>query len=263
VQLGGEWGVLIHRRCSLFKSSSYGRKIEEKSKINIKQTWRITFVVFLLLLSLCGKAGADSFPPAPPQQTVVEETSIHVSSTTPASTVFINVTKYDAKQIVKNITLEFREPVTYVSFTLKTLSETPSYVDALNNSTVLQYYTLTFLKELTDKIANVEMDFAIEKDNGQKNAANEETLVLYQYNGEKMKEWPTEKVAEDDAFLYFRTKTEGASYLIVTGGLAPLPSWFAVFVLAFAALIVVIVVYGYRRFKLTHLREMLRTGHGK
>ena len=100
------------------------------------------------------------------------------------------------------------------------------------------------------------------KDNGQKSAGNEETLVLYQYDGEKMVECPTEKVAEDDAFIYFRTQTDGSSYVAVTGGLATLPWWFAVFVIGVVALIVVI-VYGYRRVKLTHLREMLRTGYGK
>jgi PGF-pre-PGF domain-containing protein len=253
----------------LFKFSSYGRKIDNRTRICIEQPCSIThagmcgtFVVFLLLLSLCGKVGADYFPPAPPQQTVIDETSIHVSLATPATTVFINVSKYDIYQIVKNITLEFYEPVTYISFTLKVLGEKPSYMGSLDNSTVLDYYTITFLSGLTDNIENVEMDFAIRKDNGQKSAGNEETLVLYQYDGEKMVECPTEKVTEDDAFIYFKTQTDGSSYVAVTGGLATLPWWFAVFVIGVVALIVVI-VYGYRRVKLTHLREMLRTGYGK
>ena len=243
----------------LFKFSSYGRKIDNRTRICIEQPCSIThagmcgtFVVFLLLLSLCGKVGADYFPPAPPQQTVIDETSIHISLATPATTVFINVSKYDIYQIVKNITLEFYEPVTYISFTLKVLGEKPSYMGSLDNSTVLDYYTITFLSGLTDNIENVEMDFAIRKDNGQKSAGNKETLVLYQYDGEKMVECPTEKVAEDDAFIYFRTQTDGSSYVAVTGGLATLPWWFAVFVIGIAALIVVI-VYGYRRIKLTHL----------
>ena len=254
---------------SLFKFSSYGRKIDNRLRICIERPCRIThagmcgtFVVFLLLLSLCGEVGADYFPPAPPQQTVIDETSIHVSLATPATTVFINVSKYDIYQIVKNITLEFYEPVTYISFTLKVLGEKPSYVGSLDNSTALDYYTITFLSGLTDNIENVEMDFAIRKDNGQKSAGNEETLVLYQYDGEKMVECPTEKVAEDDAFIYFRTQADGSSYVAVTGGLATLPWWFAVFVIGVVALIVVI-VYGYKRVKLTHLREMLRTGYGK
>jgi PGF-pre-PGF domain-containing protein len=254
---------------SLFKFSSYRRKIDNRIRICIEQPCCIThagicgtFVVFLLLLSLCGKVSADYFPPAPPQQTVIDETSIHVTLATPATTVFISVSKYDVYQIIKNITLEFYEPVTYISFTLKVLGEKPSYVGSLDNSTALDYYTINFLSGLIDNIANVEMDFAIEKDNEQKSAGNEETLVLYQYDGEKMVECPTEKVAEDYAFLYFRTQTDGSSYVAVTGGLAPLPWWFAVFVIGVAALIVVI-VYGCRRVSLTHLREMLRTGYGK
>jgi len=258
------------KSCSLFKSSSYRRKLSEKIKTDNRKPWRITrtrtciiFTVFSLLLSLCGPVGADSFPPAPPQHIVVEETCISVSLTTPSSTVFINVTEYDDKQIVKNITIEFCEPVTYVSFTLQVLSKRPSYVDALDNSTVLQYYTITFLTGVTDEIANVKMDFAIEKDAEQKKDIDEETLVLYRYDGEKMEKCPTEKVEEDDAFLYFRTNTEGASYVAVTGGVMSSSWWFAVVILAVVALITVIGIYGYRRFKLANLRKMLRTGYGK
>jgi PGF-pre-PGF domain-containing protein len=259
--------------CSLFKSSSHDRELDEKTKINNSHPWRntctrthIIFTAFLLWLSLCGIVAASSFPPAPPQQIVVEETAISVSLTTPASVVFINVTEYDAQQIVKNVTLEFREPVTYVNFTLKVLSEKPSYVNALNNPTAPQYYTITFLSgvTVTDKIANAEMNFAIKKDTEQKKDVDVETLVLYQYNGEKMEECPTEKVTEDDAFLYFRTKTEGPSYVAVTGGTATLPWWLDVATLAVAALIAVIAIYGYyRRLKLAHLKKLSRTGYGK
>jgi hypothetical protein len=89
-------------------------------------------------------------------------------------------------------------------------------------------------------------------------------LVLYQYDGEKMMECPVEKVAEDSAFLYFRTQTVGSSYVAVTGAIAASPWCLAVVIIAVVALIAIIEIYGgYRRFKLTHLREMLRTGYGK
>jgi PGF-pre-PGF domain-containing protein len=254
----------------LCASSSYRRKLGEKLRKDSRKPWRITcnracivFTVCSLLLSLCEPVVAGSFPPAPPQHIVVEETCISVSLTTPASTVFINVTEYDAKQIVKNVTIAFCEPVTYVSFTLKVLSKRPSYVSAIKNSTVLQYHAITFLTGVNDETANVAMDFAIEKEAKQEKAVDEETLVLYRYDGKKMEECPTEKFEEDDVFLYFKTKTEGLSYVAVTGGVVSSPWWFALVMLAVAALIAVIGIYVYRRFKLANLRKMLRAWYGK
>lgn len=254
------------KSCSLFKSSSYRRKTGEKIKTSNRKPWRITrtrtciiFTVFSLLLSLCGPVCADSFPPAPPQHIVVEETCISVSLTTLSSTVFINVTEYDAKQIVKNITIEFLEPVTYVSFTLNVLSDKPSYVNALKNATVLQYYTITFLSANSVKIVNVEMYFAIEKSAEQKRDVDEETLVLYRYDRGKIEKCLTEKIEEDENFLYFKTKTEGASYVAVTGALMSSPWWFIAEIIAVAVLVTVIGIYVYRRFKLANLRKMVRT----
>ena len=259
------------KSCSL-KSYSHRRKLCARLKTGNRKPWGIActracivFTMFSILLSLCGSVGADSFPPSPARHIIVEETCISVSLTTPARTVFINVTEYYSKQIytrqiVKNVTIEFFEPVTYVSFKLQVLSKRPSYVGALDNSTVLQYYAITFL---TGAIKNVEMDFAIEKDDEQKSDVNGETLVLYQYNGEKMEECPTEKIEEDDASLYFKTNTEGTSYVAVTGGVASSPSWLTVIIIAAVALIIVIGIYGYKKPKLTNLRKMLRTGYGK
>lgn len=221
----------------------------------------IIFTVFGLLLSLYGPVCAYYFPPVPSKHIIIDETSISVALTPPASTVLINVTKYDAKQIVKNITIDFREPVTFVSFTLKVLSKRPSYVGPLDNSTNLKYYAITFSTGATNEIANVKMDFAIKKNTTRKTNISEETLVLYRFDGENMQECSTEKVAEDDKFLYFKTNTEGSSYVVATGGISS--PWFDVVILVAAALIAVTVIYGYRRSKLARPRKMLGIGYGK
>ena len=225
----------------------------------------IISAVFALLLSLCVPVGASSFPPTPSQHIVVEETCIYVSLTTPVSTVFINVTEYDAKQIVKNVTVEFHEPVVDVSFSFKVLSKRPSYLGALDNSTVLKYYAIMFSAGATDEIANVKMDFAIEKGSEQKRGTDEETLLLYRYNGETMEEYAKEKAkGKNDDFLYFRTETEGSSsYVVVTGGITSSPWWFAVVIIVVAALITLIGIYGYKKFKLTNLRKTSGITHGK
>lgn len=250
---------------SLFKFSSYRRKLGEKIKTSSRKSWRITctrtciiFTVFSLLLSLCGSVGADYFPPAPPPDIVIKETYISVSLTTPASTVFINVTEYDVQQIVKNITIEFRELVTYVSFIINVLSDKPPDVNAPSNVAVLQYYTIRFLTELADKITNVTMVFAIEKASTQKSDVNGETLVLYQYDGGKFEKCPTVKIGEDDTFLYFKTETKGLSYVAVTGAVMSSPWWLVAVVLAVTVLVTVIGIYVYRRFKLANLR-LVRT----
>lgn len=256
------------KSCILFKSHSRRRKLYEKLEKDSRKTWRgmrtrtcIIFFVFGLLLSLCGSAGAYYFPPVPSKHIIVEETSVDVALTSPANIVFIDVTKYDAKQIVKNITVEFYEPTTFVSFTLKVLSKRPSYVGPLDNSTDLKYYAITFSTGITDEIANVKMDFAIKKDATQKRTISGETLVLYRFDGEKMQQCPTEKVGEDDSFLYFKTNTEGSSYVVAIGGLSS--PWFALVIIVAVVLVAVTVVYGYRRSKLAKLREMLGIEYGK
>ena len=166
--------------------------------------------------------------------------------------------------MLKNVTVEFCEPVSYVSFTWKVLSKRPSYLDALDNSTVLQYYAITFSTAAVDQLRNVQMDFAIEKDAEPKRNADEENLILYRYNGEKMEECTTEKVGEDDEFVYFRTETEGSSsYVVVTGGITSLPWWFAVVLIVVAALITLIGIYCYKKFKSTNLRKTSGTVHGE
>ena len=259
------------KSCVLFKSPSRGRKIDEKLEKDSRKLWRgmrtktcIIFAVFGLLLSLCGPVGAYYFPPVPSEHLVVRETSASVSLATPARTVFINVTEYDAKQIVKNVTVEFYEPVDYVSFTWKVLIKRPSYIGSLDNSTILHYYAITFSTGATDEIANVKMDFAIKKDAAQQTVFSEENLVLYRFDGEKMQQCPTEKVAEDGTFLYFKTNTEGSSYVVATGGISSLPWWFAVAVIAaVVALVTAAVIYSDRKSKLAKLRKMLMTVYGK
>jgi hypothetical protein len=73
-----------------------------------------------------------------------------------------------------------------------------------------------------------------------------------------------EKVkGENDDFLYFRTEIEGSSsYVIVTRGITLSLSswWFGVAIITVVvALITVIGIYGYRRYKLANLKKILRT----
>ena len=259
--------------CSL-KSYSHRRKLCEKLKTDNRKSWCITrnracivFAMLSLLLSFCGLVGADYILLPPPQDIVVTETTISVSLTTPTHTVFINVAEYDARQIVKNITVEFREPVTYSGFAIELLNDRPTYAAMprnetfreYSNETVRGYYLLRFVMKPTDEITNVTMVFAVEKNATQKQD-EEITLTLYRYNGRKMEEVPAEKFEEDDTFSYFETKTAGSAYVAITRVLLPSTLWWPVVVIiAMAALMAAIGIYAYRRFKLANLKKMVKT----
>lgn len=235
-----------------------------------KKPWRIIctriliiFSVFSFLLSLCGLVAADYVMLPPPQDIVVKETNITVSLTNSTRTVFINVTEYDARQIVKNITVEFCEPVTYFGFAIELLNDRPTYaamprnetVREYSNETVRAYYLLRFLMKPTDKIRNATMVFAVEKNATQKQD-EKITLTLYRYNGTKMEEVTTEKF-EDDAFLYFKTATVGSAYVAITRVLTPKLWWPLVLTIAMAALVSAMGIYVYRRFKSANLKKMV------
>jgi PGF-pre-PGF domain-containing protein len=254
------------RRYGFPKASSHRRKTCEKLEANSRKPWRIActriciiLTMFSLFFSFYGLVGADYVMPAPPQEIVITETSISLSFTTPSRSVFINVTEYNACPIVKNVTVDFREPVTYIGFILEVLSESPNYEDLPRNETVfqqykdsaLQYYTIRLLTEHADEITNVKMIFALEKTTAQERDAV--TLSLYQYDGRNMEECQTEKFEEDSAFSYFRTATAGSSYIAITRVLTPTPWWFVVVIIAIIALLAVMGIYMYKRFKLTNL----------
>jgi PGF-pre-PGF domain-containing protein len=228
----------------------------------------IILTLFSLLTSFC-VVHADYVMLPPPQEIVVTETNISESSTIPARIFFINVTNYDAKQIVKNITVDFREPVTHIDFAIEVLNDRPTYagmprnetVREYSNDTVLQYSLIRFLTAQSDKITNVTMIFAVEKA-----AAREKdegvTLSLYRYDGREMQEIPIENYEEDDAFLYFNTTTIGSAYVAITRVLKPTTLWWwpVVVIITVTALMAIGVgIIIYRRLKSTNLSKTVNT----
>lgn len=81
--------------------------------------------ILLLLTVIVTSVSAQYFPPVPPKQIVLKETPILVSFTTPQKVVTIDITTFDPEQIVKKVTLTFKEPVLSVSFTIFYLKEKP------------------------------------------------------------------------------------------------------------------------------------------
>ena len=250
---------------SLFKFSSYRRKLGEKIRTS-RKPWRNTRIractilaVFSILLSLCGAAGADYFPPAPPPSNIVKETWVSASFAIPASAVSINITEYDVQQMVKNITIEFREPVTYISFVIDVLKDKPFVANALSTVPVIQYYSIRFMTELADKITNVTIVFTVKKAALQIRNIEEGTILHYQYDGSKFEMCPTKKVGEDETFLYFKTETKVSLCFAVAGAAVINPWWFAIGIIAAISLFTVIGIRVYRKRKLTYLQNLVRT----
>jgi PGF-pre-PGF domain-containing protein len=220
--------ILTPSSSSIFRTSCERKRNEKNKKIDKKltQTTRkvsTVFIAFLTLLSFCGFACADYYPPAPPPSNVARETWVSVAFTKPESKIHINITEYDVQQMVKSITIELWEPESYLSLVIYVLKDKPLAVNELDNIQVIQYYAIRFPAEVAEKITNITIFFAIEKAIVQSRNVKEETILHYQYEENKFESCPTQMVAEDDIFIYFKTETKESPYFAVAGSLASPP----------------------------------------
>jgi PGF-pre-PGF domain-containing protein len=254
----------MHAKSNLPSKCSSRGKLNGNARTNIKKQSRkrygnagIVLAVFLIALFFCGTANADYFPPALPASNIVSQTFVSSALTTPATTVYINVTEYDAQQMVKNITIDFREPVSYVSLVIDVLRDKPLIVNAPKTAPIIQYYDIRYLTELADKIRNVTVAFAVEKATLQNMSVQEDSLLLYQYNGSKFVVCPIQKVAENETFVFFRTETTVYPLFAITGSTVPSPWWSLLLPVAAIPLLAIIGVYFYRRYKLKRTLDLV------
>ncbi|MEM3378483.1 MAG: PGF-pre-PGF domain-containing protein [Candidatus Bathyarchaeia archaeon] len=215
-----------HRLRKAFASmlQAAGKNSIENRKLGMQvKSTTAAVIVLSVLLVLCETASADTFFPQLYQHTIIEETVASEASTTPSNVFFIDFTKYAAQPFVRNMTVELNEPVAYFSCALNVVSEKPFYAN-IPDDDVSRYYTIRFLSETTSKIANVTLFYAIEKD-AVYEKAEEATLTLYRYDRSEIYECPIEKIAEDDDFLYFKTTTEGYSFIAFARATATGEPW--------------------------------------
>ncbi len=240
-------------RSSLFTIFFHTGKLNEE-KVSSRKSQRrshnkaATFLVFLLVLvSFCGSAGADSFSPAPPSSNIVNQTYVSVALTTPATKVHVNVTEYDAQQMVKNITLDFSEPTKYIGLVIDVLKDKPLVVNAPKTGPIIQYYDIRYLTVLEDKITKVTMVFAVEKATLQNMSVEEDSLLFYQYNGNEFVVCPIQKVAENKTYLFFKTETTAYPLFAITGATVPASWWSSLLPIAVITLLAMIGIYVYKR----------------
>ncbi len=215
----------------------------------------LLLTILLVIVSFRSSASADFFSPAPPSSNVVNQTSLSVSLTSPATTVYINVTKYDPQQMVKNITLWFNEPITYVSLVIDMLKEKPLIVGEPSTIPVIRYYDIRFLTDLTDKITNITIDFSVERNVLENMSLAGRDILHYQYDGSRFERCQLFEVGEDKTSLFFETETNVSLCFAIAGSKVPVPMWvfiLSIIVIAFTALSGML-VYKKRRSK--HLQN--------
>ena len=237
-----------------------GKNSDENSRKCAKAS--IVFALLLISLSFFEYTKADYFSPAPPAGNLINQTFVSIALTTPATTVYVNVTEYDTQQMVKNITIDFREPITYFGLVIDVLKGKPLIMNAPKTIPIIQYYDIRYLTELEDKITNVRIAFAIERATLQ-NISIEENLLHYQYNGSKFDLCSTKKVDENKTHLFFETETIVSPCFAITGAAVPVPWWTFLVPIVVATILVIVGVYVIRRYRLNYPLGLRRTQNGK
>ena len=261
-------GNLIYARASK-TCSQRGKLLEDTRKNSDKKSRRrcsktgIVLVLLMISLAFFSYAKADYFSPAPPANNLVDQTFVSVALTTPVTTVYINVTEYDAQQMVKNITIDFLEPITYVGLVIDVLKDKPLIINAPKTIPIIQYYDIRYLTGLEDDITNVTIVFALERTTLQNMSIEENTLLHYQYNGSEFDPCITRKIGENKTHLFIETETKVAPCFVITGPTIPVPLWSYIVPIVAATLLAIVGVYIIRRYRLNHPRKPWRTQNGK
>ncbi len=247
----------MHVKSSLPSKWSIRGKLNGDAKTDCKRQKQFRHVaasiglaIFLISVFFCGPANADYFPPALPASNIANQTLVSAALLRPSTTVHVNVTEYDPQQIVKNITVDFQEPISYVSLYVDLLKDKPLLVHAPKTAPIIQYFDIRFLTELADKISNVTVVLAVERVKLQNMSVNEDSLLLYQYNGSQFTEVsPIKKVAENETYLLFSTEMTAYALFVITGSTVPSPWWFSVLPIVGVTLLVIVGILVYRRYK--------------
>jgi len=208
-----------------------------------------SMLLLVIFVSTIIPASAQYFPPVPPEPIVVRETPILVSFTEPQKTITINVTQFDPEQVVKSITLTFKEPVRTASLTIYHLKEKPAGIPEPPD-TSLFYFTIRAHEDLLENVERVVIMFSIDKGVVEEKKVDEKTIVLGRFFENRWEKLPTTKIAEDERFLYFKAEAPGLSHFAATGIARPSPfPWWIIALVVIVVAVGVISLYIMRRGK--------------
>lgn len=250
---GLAWLRLMQTNFGLFSTSSFEEEMDKdaeadhKTSSNRSRRMVCGLAVLLILLLFCELARSDYFPPALPESNIIHQTFITVALPANASTIHIDVNEYDARQMVKNITINFSEPITYVGLAIDILKDKPLILNSPKTAPIIQYYDIRFLNELSDKIANVKVVFAVEKATLQ-NMSAKDSLLHYQYKENKFETCTTQKVFDNKTHLFFETETTISPCFVITGADLPTPQWSWLMLTAVVAILAIVTLLVRRKY---------------
>lgn len=219
-----------------------------------------TPLVLVLVSFLFTPVNAYNFPPDPPPYIVNQNIHIVISSTSPTKIIFINITKYAPQQFLKNITIEFSEPITPIGFIISLLNDKPPNLCAPSNMQALQYYYIRTFAELGNKIRNVTMIFTIDKNTINNRDIKEDDLTVYCSHGQEFKKCQTERILKDD-IIYLKVKADELGYFAIAGATS-VSQKIVIMTLVIVTIVTAIILLLRRKFRSRHiLRNLWRNPH--
>jgi PGF-pre-PGF domain-containing protein len=225
---------------------------EQRREIQVRKITTSSIAVLSILLALASMTGtalAQYLPPVPPTPIIIRETVITVSYTAPKKVIVIDVTQFDAGQVVKMITITLKKPVLTASLTIYLLGEKPPELPTPPlNKKVLHYYTIRARETLLDNIEHATTVFAVEKTKVKEKVVDSKTIKLNRFFKGKWEELSTETGTEDEILIFFKSESTGLSNFAITGNAAPAPFpwWLVIAVMAVVGVLVGVGIYLYR-----------------
>lgn len=216
--------------------------------MSTQRTFIIAFILLLGIFATIASVSAQYFPPVPPEPIIVRETSISASYIEPRKTIILNVTQFEPQQVVKKVTLTFKQPVLNVSLTIYHLKEKSLEVSEPPDVSLL-YFTIRAHKDLLENVEKAVITFSVEKRIVEEKRVDEKTIVLNRFFEGKWEKLPTRKVAEDGQFLYFEAEAPGLSHFAATGSAIPPFPWWIILIIVIAVVVGVAVWILMKRMK--------------
>lgn len=167
---------------------------------------------------------------APLTTTAPQAVTLNVSLITPASPAIFEVIQSELLKI-QRIVVAVNKNVSNASIQVMD-SEKPA--DALNitapgEGLVLRYLNIVPTNITDADIANVTINFQVEKIWVTENGIDEGTIALYRYSNSSWSKLPTKKVNETSELIYFQSISPGLSVFAVVGKKSMAFPWWAIF----------------------------------
>ena len=185
-----------------------------------KSAFRPLMLIFLIVLQFASKVYTPAYaqyqPPEPPIDIVVIVTQISLSFTEPKNVVTIIVTDFDKDQVVKELTIHLKEPMSYLMFTIYLLSDKPPEIP-VPSELVMIYFIIRAREDLLMNIEKATIIFRVKDELIEDMGVDEDNLFLNRYTQNIWNKYNAMKIGREDQFSLFQVETPGLSHFAITG----------------------------------------------